>query len=60
MEQITYKKKMNQPQNIYYNPLNPKQASLLKQSTLSIIGKVFVPISIGILLLSLIIIGLGG
>lgn len=52
------KKKMNQPQNIYYNPLNPKQASLLKQSALSIIGKVFVPIGIGILILSLIIIGL--
>lgn len=52
-------KKMNKPQNIYYNPLNPKQASLLRQNTLSIIGKVFVPIGIGILILSLILIGVG-
>lgn len=53
------KKKMNKPQNIYYNPLNPKQASLLKQSILSIIGKVFTPIGVGMFILSVVLIKLG-
>ena len=53
------RKKMNKPQNIYYNPLNPKQASLLKQSMLSIIGKVFIPIGVGMFILSVVMIKLG-
>ena len=53
------RKKMNKPQNIYYNPLNPKQASLLKQSVLSIIGKVFIPIGIGMFILSVVMIKFG-
>lgn len=49
------KRKMNKPRTIYYNPENPKQASLTKQSALAIMGKIFilvgaVSIAVGILL----------
>lgn len=53
------KRKMKQPQTIYYNPLNPRQASLIKQSILSIIGKVFIPIGFGMLILVLVLIIFG-
>lgn len=36
------KRKMNKPRTIYYNPENPEQASLTKQSFLAIIGKIFI------------------
>ncbi len=53
------KRKMKKPQTIYYNPQNPKQASLLKQSAWSIVGKVFILVGFAALALGLILIKLG-
>lgn len=36
------KRKINKPRTIYYNPENPKQASLTKRSFLDIMGKIFI------------------
>lgn len=36
------RRKMNKTRTIYYNPENPEQASLTKQSSLALIGKIFI------------------
>lgn len=38
------KRKMNKPRTVYYNPENPEQASLTKQSVFAVIGKIFIPL----------------
>ena len=48
-------KKMNQKRTIYYNPADPSEATLFKQSVLSIIGKVFLPIGSTMLILGLVL-----
>lgn len=40
------KRKMNKPRTIYYNPENPEQASLTKQSAFAVIGKIFIPLGV--------------
>lgn len=53
------KRKMQQPQTIYYNPQQPEQASLVRQSVFSIIGKVFIPVGIAMIVAGCVFIGCG-
>lgn len=44
-------RKMQQPQTVYYNPANPMEASLVKQSVFTILGKVFIPVGAALILI---------
>lgn len=47
-------KMLNQSRTVYYNPKQPEQASLSKHSVLGILGNVFLPIGIALVLLGII------
>jgi len=47
------KRKMQQPQTIYYNPDNPQQSSLSRQSVWSTLGKVFILVGLVMIVVGL-------
>lgn len=44
------KKRIGQDCTAYYDPQNPQRASLSKNSTLAVLGKIFVPIGVYLIL----------
>ncbi len=56
----TVKKKIGKDCKVYYDPQNPNKASLGKNSVWAVLGKVFLPVGLGLLLLGLLFLMLLG